>query len=80
MAWFGYTRWTTPNVTTFGNQWVSVDSVLPIMPVTADNRVYRGVPIRNVPALIGVTVHVQAAQVTQTLQDTLSNAASLTVR
>jgi hypothetical protein len=47
--------------TPYGAQWVPVDIVLPMATATADQRAYLAMPITNAPALIGLSVHTQAA-------------------
>lgn len=61
VPWLSWTHYSAPVATPFGNQWVPTDAVLPLSLVTADDRVYQGLPIINNSSVIGVSLYVQAA-------------------
>ena len=63
MTWLGAARFPTPVRTPYGDLWVPFDLVLPSTAIVADDRVYTGLSMPNIPALRGATLHAQAATV-----------------
>ena len=63
VAWLSFTKLASAVTTPFGDLWVPVDFQLPALAITGDDRVYAGVPIPQVQALVGRKLHAQAATI-----------------
>lgn len=79
-GWVADRRLPVPLATVAGLLEVPTDFILPLMQVVADDRVYIAWSIPNVPAFVGVTVHLQGLQIPPSGVFALTNAASLQVR
>ena len=66
MPWMSWMRYSTPVATPYGNHWVPFDAVLPLQHVTSDDRVYIGLAVPNVSAVVGLAVFTQAVAYTPT--------------
>lgn len=64
VPWLSWSRYSVPVPTPFGNQWVPVDSVLPVIIVAGDDRGYVGVSVPNDASIVGFAVFLQAAAYT----------------
>jgi glucose/arabinose dehydrogenase len=60
LPWLSTQRYSTPVPTPFGNQWVPVDAVMPLLFVIGDDRVYQGISIPNDLSFVGTAFYAQA--------------------
>jgi glucose/arabinose dehydrogenase len=79
-AWIGLSQFGAPIPTAYGDWWVSLDLILPLLLVSGDNRVYRGVSVNNDSSLVGVPIHTQAARIDGLGAITLTNPASIALK
>lgn len=64
VPWMAWSRYSAPVATPYGNQWVPLMAILPLLQVTGDDRAYFGLPVPNVASVVGLPMYVQAAAYT----------------
>jgi glucose/arabinose dehydrogenase len=80
VPWLSLGQLPAPVPTPFGDVWVLADALLPALAVQADSRVYHGLSVPNVPALLGGSVHLQAIALSPSGAVLLSNPSQVRVR
>lgn len=80
LPWLSLAQHPVPLPTMFGNLWVAAEVVLPVVPIAADGRGYLALPVPNVPAFLGSSLHTQAMVLSFVTGMTLTNPSRVVVQ